>query len=289
MIKKSVLVAFMLLLWVQVVSANHTRMAALMAGDFIDDIVFVDLYPHCLIDYQNNLFLDIATNTADFGIIGTPNEKYGVLGFWQNPSAENGFNIGYAVSLYKFDLGFSFSPNEDNLRLGFGIGRDLFDQSVEVSFLTIDGTVQDRHTLRVRYSRRMGDFRITPRYALEYVSDPVDFKKHKLGIMFQRIILNEGFVYAGAEYDFTRGDIEIDSIHIHGGVELRLNRYLVLRCGIVEHFENSFENGTWYIEPGIGLRIRDFSIDFHLNEERLFDKEQTFFKSFGLDFYFGRF
>jgi hypothetical protein len=289
MIKKSLLVVVILILGVQIASANHTRMATLMAGDFIDDIVFVDLYPHRLLDYQNSLFLDIATDSRDFGIMGTPNDKYGVLGFWQNPLAENGFNIGYAISLYKFDLGFSFSPNKDNLRLGFGVARDLFDQRIEVSFLTIDGIVEDQHSFRARYSRRMGDFNITPRYALEYVSDPTDFKKHKIGIMFQRMILNEGFVYAGVEYDFTRGDIEIDSTHIHGGVELKLNRYLVLRCGVAEHFEDSFENGTWYIEPGIGLRIRDFSIDFHLNEERLFDKEQTFFQSFGLDFYFGRF
>ena len=289
MIKKSFLVVVMLILGVEIASANHTRMAALMAGDFLDDIVLVDMYPHHLIDYKNSLFLDIATNTRDFGIMGTPHDKYGVLGLWQNPIAENGFNIGYAINLFKFDLGFSFSPNKDNLRLGFGVGRNFFDQNIEVSFLTFDGTAEDRHTFRLRYSRRMGDFHITPRYALEYVSNPVDFKKHKIGIMFQRMILNEGFVYAGAEYDFTRGDIEIDSTHIHGGVELRLNRFLVLRCGVAEHFEDSFDNGTWYVEPGIGLRIRDFSIDFHLNEERLFDKEQTFFQSFGLDFFFGRF
>ena len=289
MVKRLWLIAVMLLIGVQAASGNHTRMYALMAGDFIDDIIYVDMYPHRLMDYQNNLYLDISTNAADFGIIGTPDDKYGVIGTWQNPLAENGFNFGYAVSLYKFDLGVSFSPNRDNLRLGFGIGREFFDQKVEVSFLTFDGTEEDRHTFRIRYSRRMGDFNIIPRYALDYVSDPMDFKKHRIGLMFQRMILNEGFVYLGAEYDFTRGDIEIDSTHIHGGVELRLNRYLVLRCGIAEHFEDSFENGTWFIEPGLGLRIRDFSIDFHLNHERLFDKEQTFFKSFGLDFFFGRF
>ncbi len=289
MIKKLWMVGTMFLLSANIASANHTRMSALMAGDYIDDIVNIDLYPHRLLAYANNLYLDIGPDNRDFGAFVTPNEKYGALGLWQNPVAENGFNIGYAVSLYKFDLGFSFSPNKDNLRLGFGIGRDLFDQNIEVSFLTLDGTAEDRHTFRVQYSRRMGDYNIVPRYTLDYVSDPLDYKKHRLGIMFQRMILNEGFVYVGAEYDFTRGDLEIDSTHVHAGVELRLNRYLVLRCGVAEHFEDSFENGTWYIEPGIGLRIRDFSIDFHLNEERLFDKEQTFFKSFGLDFFFGRF
>jgi len=289
MVKRFSIIALMLLIGVQAASGNHTRMDALMAGDFIDDIIYVDMYPHRLIDYQNNLYLDISTNGADFGIIGTPNEKYGVIGAWQNPLAEDGFNFGYAVSLYKFDLGVSISPNKDNTRLGFGIGREFFDQKVEVAFLTLDGAEEDRHTFRIRYSRRMGDFNIIPRYAVDYISDPMDFKKHKIGLMFQRMILNEGFVYLGAEYDFTRGDIETDSTHIHGGVELRLNRYLAFRCGIVEHFEDSFENGTWYVEPGIGLRIRDFSIDFHLNHERLFDKEQTFFKSFGLDFFFGRF
>ncbi len=289
MVKKSSMIAVILLLATQIASANHTRMSTLMAGDYIDDIIHIDIYPHHLFAYANNLYLDIGTETKDFGAIVTPNEKYGVLGIWQNPVAEHGFNIGYAVNLYEFDIGISFSPNRDNQRFGIGIGRDFFDQRIDVSFLTIDGIAEDQHTFRARFSRRMGDFNIIPRYAVEYVSDPVDLKKHRLGMMIQRMILNEGFVYVGAEYYFVRGDVELDSTHIYAGVELRLNRYLVLRCGAAEHFEEGFDNATWQVEPGLGLRIRDFSLDFHLNEERLFDKEQTFFKSFGLDFYFGRF
>jgi hypothetical protein len=289
MVKRISVITAILLFAFQPAAANHTRMSTLMAGDYIEDIVNIDFYPHSLLAYANNLYLDIGTDNKDFGVIFTPSEKYGALGFWQNPAAENGFNIGYAVNLYKFDIGLSFSPNKDNLRFGFGIDRDFFDQRIEVSFLTLDGEAEDLHSFRVRYSRRMGDFSITPRYALDYVSDPMDLKKHRLGAVVQRIILNEGFVYVGAEYDFTRGDIELDSVHVLAGVELRLNRYLALRCGVAEHFEGGFENATWQVEPGIGLKIRDFSLDFHLNEERLFDKEQTFFQSFGLDFYFGRF
>jgi len=58
---------------------------------------------------------------------------------------------------------------------------------------------------------------------------------------------------------------------------------------VAENFEGSFENASWQVEPGIGLRIRDFRLDLHLNKDRFFDKEQTFFRSFGLDFDFGRF
>jgi hypothetical protein len=96
-------------------------------------------------------------------------------------------------------------------------------------------------------------------------------------------------VFLGAEYRFSRGDIEYDSTRINAGVELKLSRLLVLRCGVAENFDGSFENAQWQIEPGIGLRVRDFNIDVHLNKDRFFDKEQTIFKSLGLDFNFGRF
>jgi len=289
MVKRLPILIVIALLCVNAALANHTRMSTLMAGDFIDDIVYTDIYPHRLLNYRNNLYLDIGTGFADFGIIGTPHEKYGVIGVWQNPVTEHGFNVGYALNLYKFDIGISFSPVKDNLRFGFGIGRDIFNQHVDISFLTFDGAAEKMHSIRARYAIRMGDFNIVPKYAFDYVMDPSEFQNHRFGLLVQRIILNEGFVYFGAEYDIARGDLEIDSTHVHAGVELKLNRYLVLRCGVAEHFVNGFEDPQWQIEPGIGLRIRDFSLDFHLNKDRLFDKEQTLIKSFGLDFFFGRF
>lgn len=289
MIKRLPIFLIIALLGVTTALANQTRMSTLMAGDFIDDIIHTDIYPHRLLSYRNNLYLDIGTGRTDFGVVGTPNEKYGVVGFWQNPVTEHGFNIGYAIKLYKFDVGVSLSPVKDNIRFGFGIGRDIFNQHVDISFLTFDGATEKLHSIRARYGIRMGDFNVVPKYAFDYVLDPLEFQNHRFGVMVQRIILNEGFVYFGAEYAIARGDIETDSMHVHMGVELKLNRYLVLRCGCVEHFINGFEDPHWQIEPGIGLRIRDFSFDFHLNKDRLFDKEQTFFKSFGLDFFFGRF
>jgi hypothetical protein len=289
MVKRVPILIVIALFGVNTALANHTRMSTLMAGDFIDDVVYTDIYPHRLLNYRNNLYLDISTGAKDFGIIATPNEKYGVIGLWQNPVTEHGFNIGYALNLYKFDIGMSFSPVKDNLRFGFGIGRDVFNQHIDISFLTFDGTAEKMHSIRARYAIRMGDFNIVPKYAFNYVLDPSEFQNHGFGVLVQRIILNEGFVYFGAEYDITRGDIELDSTHVYAGVELKLSRYLVLRCGAVEHFVNGFEDPQWQIEPGIGLRIRDFSLDFHLNKDRLFDKEQTLFESFGLDFNFGRF
>ncbi|UCF71433.1 MAG: hypothetical protein JSW49_03930 [candidate division WOR-3 bacterium] len=289
MMKKLPVSAILVLFALQIAQANKTRMSTLMTGDFIDDIFYTDRYPHRLLNYQNSLFLDIDTANADYGIFVTPNIRYGVLGLWQNSATEHGFNIGYAINLYKFDIGTSFSPVKDNMRFALSIGRDIFNQHVDISFLTFDGEIEKMHSIRARYAVRLKDFIVTPRYAFDYVIEPADFQNHRFGVMVQRVILNEGFVYVGAEYDMARGDIENDSTHIHAGVELKLNRSLVLRCGAVEHFINGFEDPHWQVEPGIGLRIRDFSIDFHLNKDRLFDKEQTFVKSFGLDFFFGRF
>jgi hypothetical protein len=289
MSKQLIAITFVLTMGMNLVWANHTRMSTLMAGDYVDDIVYTDLYPHRLLVYKNNLYLDVASGPDDFGVIATPDMKYGVIACWQNPVTDYGFNIGYAITLLKFDLGLSLSPAKDNTRFGLGIGRTFFAQRFDVSFLTFDGITEKWHRFSVRYTRKMSDYNIIPKYTYDYVFEPSDCGKHKLGLMFQRFILNEGFVYLGAEYDFSRGDIEYDSTHIHAGVELKLTRLLVLRCGVAEHFDSDFANAEWQVEPGIGLRIRDFNLDFHFNKDRLFDKEQTFFKSFGLDFNFGRF
>jgi hypothetical protein len=289
MFKRQVYIVFTALLVTNLGQANHTRMATLMAGDYLEDIIYTDLYPQNLLAYENRLFLDISSGHQDFGIFATPDAKYGVLACWQNPSENYGFNIGYALHIFKFNAGVSLSPVKDNTRFGLGVGRDFFDQRFDLSFLTFDGASEKWHKFTARYSRKKGDYDIVPRYSFEYVFEPSDFGKHEIGITVQRLILNEGLVFLGAEYDFGRGDIEYDSTHIHAGVELKLNRLFVLRCGIVEHFVGSFEDAQWQVEPGIGLHVRDFKIDFHFNKDRLFDREEAVFKSFGLDFNFGRF
>ena len=55
------------------------------------------------------------------------------------------------------------------------------------------------------------------------------------------------------------------------------------------HFIDGFESPEWFVEPGISIRIREFTLDFHLNQERLYDKDVTLFNSFGLELNFGRF
>jgi hypothetical protein len=264
-------------------------MSTLMAGDYLEDMIYTDLYPQSILAYENSLFLDIGSGKDDFGVAVTPKTKYGVLACWQNPTTEHGFNLGYALNILEFNVGLSLSPVKDNTRFGLGIGRYFFDQRIDISFLTFDGVNEKWHKFMARYVRRISDYSIVPRYSFDYVFEPSDYGKHRIGVIIQRFVLNEGFVFLGAEYDFSRGDIEYDSTHIHAGVEFNLNRLFVLRCGVVEHFVGNFENAEWQVEPGIGLRVRDFKIDFHFNKDRLFDKEETFFKSFGLDFKFGRF
>lgn len=289
MLGRIIAMIFALLAAVNVGLANHTRLGTLMAGDYIDDVIHTDLYPHRMPAYPNTLYLDIMPGHEDFGIFLSPFAQYGVLGVWQNPVTRNGFNLGYGVNIFKFDIGVSVSPVKDNLRFGIGAGRDLFNQYIEISYLTLDGTPDKWHRLTARYTRRMGDFRIVPRYAVDFVMEPYDYTKHRVGFMVQRAILTEGFVYFGAEYEAGRGDADYDSTRFHAGVEMKLGRVFVLRCGALERFTGSFENGQWQVEPGIGVRIRDFSVDLHLNKDRFFDKEQTFFKSVGLDLNFGRF
>lgn len=289
MAKRLITITFVLLIGSSPAWANYSRMSALMAGDYIDDIIYTDIYPQRLLKYENQLFLDIRSGPEDFGIVATPYPKYGVIACWQNPVVDYGFNLGYAINIFNFDLGISLSPVKDNARFGLGVGRTFFDQHIDASFLTFDGASEKWHKFTARYVRRLNDYNIVPKYSYVYVFEPYDYGIHKIGIMVQRLILNEGFVFLGGEYNFSRGDIDYDSTRIHAGVELKLTRLIVLRCGVAEHFDESFENAEWRIEPGIGLRIRDFSIDVHINKDRFFDKEETIFNSVGLDFSFGRF
>ena len=288
MSKRLIFIAFILLaanlLW-----ANHTRMSTLMTGDYLEDVIYTDLYPQRLIHYTNYLYLDIQSGPEDYGLIATPNEKFGVLACWQNPVDNHGFNIGYAINIAKFDLGISVSPVRDNVRFGIGGGRTFFDQRVDLSFLTFDGEYEAWHKFIVRYSRQLGDYNVVPKYSLEYMIEPYEENRHQLGVMVQRKILNEGFVFFTAEYDFQRGDREFDRTHLYAGVEMKLSRHFVLRGALVEDFENGFENPSWHVEPGFGIRIRDFNIDFNIDKDRLFDKDLTFIESVGLDFHFGRF
>jgi hypothetical protein len=268
---------------------SETRMNTFMAGDYIDDIVNIAVYPQHIVMYQNNLYGDIAHQLEDFGIIITPDIKYGAGACWQRSTFSGGFNIGYGINVRRFDLGIFASPVEDYWRYGLGVGRTLFDRRFDISFIVRDEFVVEQYEFNVRCKRRRGDFIIMPKYALDHIREPYQYTTHTFGLMVQRLILNEGFVYFIAEYELNRGDITTDYTNIYGGLELPLSRMVVLRLGVWEQFTDGFNVPETKIEPGISLRIREFTIDFHLDKDRLFDKELTFFNSFGLDLNFGRF
>ncbi len=270
--------------------ANETRMATLMAGPYIDDIINIGIYPQHIMFYQNSLYGDITSTTEDYGFIITPDAKYGALAFWESPSNAGGFDIGYAVKLANFDFGLFGSPIENHKQIGFGIGRTFFTRRIDLSFIYRQIVNDDNWKLNLRLLKRKGDFAIIPMYQLQLLDGAfIDYSNHAIGLIVQRFVLNEGFVFCGAEYDMTRGDLEADQTIVHTGFELPLSRILILRLGVKEEFANGFDPGTWQVEPGISIRIREFNLDFHLNKERLYDKELTFFKSFGIELDFGRF
>lgn len=260
-----------------------------MAGDYIDDMINIGLYPHQMVMYENSLYGDITTELEDYGIIFAPDIKYGAFGCWQSPEPARGFNVGYAINLFKFDVGVSGSPVKDHMQFGFGIGRAYFSKRFDLSFLVSDELNDKWFKFNLRCAWRKGDFIIVPKYTLDYTREPYEYNRHRIGLMLQRLILNEGFVYFIAETDLSRGDIEDDYTHIHAGLEIPLSRRIALIFGIKENFSNGFESPEWQIEPGISLHIREFTLDFHLNQDRLFNKNATLINSFGLDLNFGRF
>ncbi len=280
----------MLSITISIVMANWTRTYILAGGEYLDDPVNIARYPNQIALYGNHLFGDINQTSEDYGLIYEPDRhNVGALGVWQPPETDRGFSIGYGVKLFRFEIGAMISPVNDNLRYGFGISRSYFSRRFELSFLTQNAVDDDWYQFNLRISKKHGDFVVLYRYALDYVIAPNEYQHHTTGIMIQRMVLNDGFVYLTGEYDFSRGDIENDRINVYAGLELPVSRWLVLMSSVHESSNEDFSNASWYIEPGIGIRLRGFNITFHLNKDRLFDKDQTIFKGAGLDLTFSDF
>ncbi len=266
--------------------ANWTRMNTLMIGDYIDDPVNIDIYPQHINVFPNNFYGDILSSGTDFGVVITPIGKYGGVGFWQDKN----FNIGYGITVKKFELGMMGSPVKDHYRFGIGLGYATIDMRVDLSGIINNETnLNEGYDFHLRLLKRKAEYILIPRYSLNIQSAPYDYQSHNIGLALQRLILNDGFAILGLEYLLREGDITPDRAYFFAGFELPLNKTFYLRMGAREEFDEDFVPQGWTVEPGIGLRIREFNIDFHLNQERFFNKETTFFKSFGIDLNFGKF
>ncbi len=266
--------------------ANWTRMNTLMVGDYIDDPVNIGIYPQHINVFPNNFYGDIFSASTDFSIVLTPIGKYGGLAFWQDKN----FNIGYGITVKKFEVGIMGSPVKDHNRFGIGLGYATIDMRVDFSGIINNETnVDESYDIHLRLLKRKAEYILIPRYSLNIQSAPYDYQSHNIGLALQRLILDEGFAIVGFEYLLREGNITSDRAYFFAGFELPLNKTFYLRMGAREEFNEDFVPQKWTVEPGIGLRIREFNIDFRLNQERLFNKETTFFKSFGLNLNFGKF
>ncbi len=261
-------------------------MNTLMVGDYVDDPVNMEIYPQHINIFPNAFYGDILSATTDFGMVLMPIEKYGGIAVWQHRR----FNVGYGITVRKLEFGIAGCPVKDQYRFGMGVGYTTLNARLDISgFIMDEANVNEGYNVNLRLLMRKSEFVFVPRYALNILSAPYDYHSHNIGAVLQRLILNDGFVFLGAEYLFRDGDVTADFSCCFAGFELPLNRKFYLRIGVREEFNEDFVPTGWQVEPGIGLRMREFNIDFHLNQERLFDKEVTFFKSFGLDLNFGRF
>jgi hypothetical protein len=145
------------------------------------------------------------------------------------------------------------------------------------------------YSISARYSQRKGDFILTPRYLFINHQDPYEYYEHRAGMLLQKVILNDGSVWVGAEYNRDKGDINLNKTFVYAGLELALSKMMVLRCGFIENFKDLFEESQFQFEPGIGINVREVRLDFYLNKLRLFDKDLTIFNSFGVELDFSKF
>ncbi|KPK72051.1 hypothetical protein AMJ87_05825 [candidate division WOR_3 bacterium SM23_60] len=272
--------------------ASHTRMDILMARDYLDDITNINVYPHHIVLYQNMLYGDITARLENYGVVITPDTKYGAFAVWQEPEVDQNFNIGYGIQLKRFDLGIHASPVKDHRRIGVGFGRTFFKRRFDVSFSYGEDEDIEHSEFNVRLRNRRGDFVIIPRYRGNYILEPLEYYRHRFGVLVQRLVFNDGFVFLGAEYDFTRGDIENEFTNIYAGLEMPLSRRIVFLLGFYERITEDFDALAWHLEPGFRIRIKEFAFDFHLDTDTLFEDDEftlSIFKSFGIELNFGKF
>lgn len=266
--------------------ASQTRMNVLLCGDYIDDPVNIDVFPQHIMVFQNYFYGDILKDKNTYGVIFSPLAKYGGIGFWHKEY----FTIGYAITLGRFDIGFFGSPVKDQTRIGIGIGCTRFDSRGDISLVVNrQPNINESYNVNIRCLKRKGDFIFIPKYNFNDYSKPANYLSHKIGLMLERLILNDGFVYLAVEYTAQDGAIKADFTNLLSGLELPLNKTFILRLGMREKFNEDLVPTDLQMEIGLGLKIREFDIHFHLNRERFFTEELTFFNSLGLDLNFGRF
>jgi len=271
--------------------ANATRIATFMIQDLIDDPVNIAAFPNQISLFPNYLWGDISrTDPEDFGIILAPSDKIGAFSVWQsNQSVPQGFNVGYGRQIFNFDIGITGMYLDDYQHFGIGLGRTFFSKRIDLSFLMNDAANDQWWRINEHLLFRKGDFILAERYSYAKYQEPYGYDRHVITPFIQRLILNEGFVYLAAEFVIQQGDIETDYTDVFAGLELPLNQTFILRLGIVENFNQDFVPVGYQIQPGIGLKIREFGIDFLFNKGRLSDHENPLFNSAGLDLNFGRF
>jgi hypothetical protein len=273
------------------VRADEVRIQTLMVPDLIDDPVNISVFPHHVVQYANCLWGDIHRTAAeDFGFILSPGPRLGCLAVWQQSGdLIPGFNLGYGRRVLRFDLGLSGMFMSDHKHFGIGLGRSFFTKRVDLSFLYNDDIAEKWFRINQHALVRKGDYVLAYRYSYFQHREPLDYLNHKIAFMIQRLVLSEGFVHVAAEYNIQRGDLETDYLDLYAGAELPLSRTFVLRLGMMEELNSEWVPIWFEFQPGIGVRIRQFTLDFQFNKDRLQDKDEPLVNSFGVDLNFGGF
>jgi hypothetical protein len=289
--RTAILSIIICLFTVTLAHGNATRTATFMIRDLIDDPLNIAAFPNQIPLFSNCLWGDISrTDPEDYGIIIKPGDAIGAFTIWQSQDAPvNGFNLGYGRQLFNFDFGISGMYLEDYRHFGVGIGRTFFSKRFDLSFLMNDNAADQWFKINEHALIRRGDFILEERYSYSQIDGPLEYSEHVITPFIQRLILNEGFVYLAADFVIETGDVDQHFTNAYAGFELPLNRTFILRLGVMETFDEDFIPMNYQIQPGIGMKIREFGIDFLFNKARLSDHDSPLLNSVGLDLNFGRF
>lgn len=236
---------------------------------YIDDVTQVRDLPSLFPVFANRVYGDVSEYlSCDGGIIlGKDNKKaLGIL-------FDNSPLFGFGRLLNKFRLGLAYSPKMQAGQhiVAIGFGKDAFRSDFDFAFRIYkpDDGYKIVSLLRSRY--RMRQAILIPHISYSISADNEDYWFINAGIGMRKSIYEEGFIYAGLEYEPWFGDIETDHVIFQIGLDVPVSRHLSFLTALYKSldYHNEWTSGSTELRPGIRLTYDELQFVMGLRKELL--------------------
>lgn len=236
---------------------------------YIDDVTQVAKMPSLYTAFAKRIYGDVLEDlSCDGGIIfgKDDNKACGIL-FNNSPI------FGFGRAFNKFRVGFAYSPKVEAGQhiAAIGFGKDAFHKDFDFAFRYFkpDNGYTIESNLRFRYRTR--EVILIPHLSYVLKSDATDYWFINAGIGVRKSIYEEGFIYAGIEYEPWDGDIDTDHVIFQIGLDLPVSRRLSFLTGIrkILDYRNEWTAGSTELQPGIRLSYDELHFTMGLRKDLL--------------------